>query len=1008
MHLQAIIYTPLQEEYESLQARFRPERDIDGETYTGYIAKGQAGEDVAVIAGFEWGNEAAYHVMKEILGQHTCRLAICIGIAGGISKDAKLGDVFYSKHVLDLTQRMKQEKDKNGKTRIKYDPDSFPSDKDIAKSLDRSRMSATGKSPYRSWKSACEMVNAGRLVGVTTQDILGQPSSHYKVPEATGGKIASTNMVLADSDAVEDVRECGRKMACVDTESAGFAKACSEIKGLSHIVIRGISDTADESKKLAEDQFKNVFRQIAASNAALFLQHNLTRMLAGITVANSAKETVKVSMDEPATALSSNEQEIREELLRRSIVFKTIEQEYKMPVPRLRKAEVIAGKKSKKLPAEQEVEEVLGSSDRVLVQLPDHYPDTALPWLFAHLLTEAGLHGRYTVPVCVKWSEFGPPRNTLDAQLEERKLLFTKNAIDYHIVFILVDARLGSKTKAQFLLKEIEGFQNASLMIFPDRNEAGIYENELDQQLKPETFNVEGISFASITKYMKDNFGMSVDEAEVVATRLMSTFSNYRLKVHPTYLASIQKDTVLSFIEANQRGELIELAVAGLLSLIIADDPSKVVLRRGTRERFLAQLAVDIYSEKYSFDETALENYVKDYAERMGFDITPSQFIKTFVDNGVISFEGGKAQISVPVIRTYMLAKGLVANGDSGMKYFDFNSIEFDHATFDLFSEFSNDRGLYETVSKHLSASIDFFEAKLGRYNSVIKDGDFSSHLLMKSLDLSKLSKDISRQGEKLVEVSSLVSEKQARMDVQAEIAQSSTAKRIDISDPDSFYDEHVAIARFVAGVVMLGAAAEKMQDQEKLIIIQRILTLAGLVTTDLLTIYSTFDVKAAATEVVDQIRKSGEVTFDDESAEGRLDKFVELVVAEFEFNLAANPMHAMLSLLCEAGRTNVLLSPIMRVELNSPLEEFYRRLWAFDMDPQGKSHLPRDLSKSLGHSPFLRMVFGIFIINRIYWFHHGKPKKEALLKGVNEVFKPLSIKSDVELKDINSEEKKH
>lgn len=999
MHVTTIIYTPLMEEYESLQARFTPEKDVNGDTYTGYTAKGKEGESVLVVVGFEWGNDAAYAVMQEVLGVHSCDMAVCIGIAGAISKDAKLGDVFYSRQVLDLTQRMKQEKVK-GIMRIKYDPEHYPSTEAIAKSLDRSRLSATGSSPYSAWKKACAMVNEGRLVGLNTQS-LGHPTSYFFSPEGTSGKVASTNMVLADSQAVEDVRECGRKMACVDTESAGFARACQQMIDLPSIVIRGISDTADEQKKIAEAEFKNVFRSIAASNAALFLHHNLSRMLESVrkpTATNPAEKE-----DPQTVAISVNEKQIKDELQRRSVVFKMLENEQKMPVPRMRSVGYLSEAEAKKRPPELEIEQVLSENSRVVVQLPNHYPDAALPWLFGHLLTEATLHNRYTIPVFVKWSEFGPPRNSLVAQLDERNLGFAKNSKLYHLVFVILDVRLGSKTKAQYLTQQASEFNNATIMLFPDRNETNVVENEIEQQFSPEVFQVEGISFASVTRYVQSNFGMAMDEAEMVAARLMSTFRNYRLKVQPTFLASIQKDTVLSFIDANQRGELIELAVAGLLSLIVADDPSKVKLRRGTRERFLAQLAVNLYSQKLKYDEQGLEDYVRDYAREMGFDIEAKQFIKGFVDNGIIAFEGGKAEIAVPVIRTYMLAKGLVANEGEGIRYFDLNQSTFDYATFDLFSEFNNDGKLYSIVSKKLDESINFFEQKVAKYNTKIEDGKYRSTLLSRTLNFSKMSDELTKAAEQLIEVTSLVSEKQAKIDVQSEIARSSTAKSVDISDPDSFKSEHVAIARFLAAVVLLGAAAEKMVDTNKIDIIEKVLKLAALISTDLLTIYSAFDAESAVEEAIAKIKASGAVTFEDEGAEDQFRTYVEMVTAEWEFNLAAHPIHTILGVLCETGRTNVLLSPISRSKSGGDLEEFFRSCWAFDLDPVGQSHLPKELSKAIGSSPFLRMVFGISTVNRIYWFHHGKKTKEALLKGVNELFKPLAIESSVDPDDLKT-----
>ena len=632
--IDALIYTPLDEEYRSLQARFRPIEDVNGPAFTGYKSTGPAGESVVVLIGFAWGNDTAYKVMNEALGHFSPKAAFCIGIAGAISSDAKLGDVFYSTHVLDLTQRMKQEKDKSGASRIKYDPNSYPSDESIVKILDRSRLSATGASTYHKWAQACELVNAGLLVGTKIKK-LGKPVAFFRKPEATNGKIASTNMVLADSQAIEDVKQCGRKMACVDTESAGFARACSERKLLHSISIRGISDSADETKKLVEEDYQNMFRRVAVSNAALFLHMNLTEIIASIS-SLPALETKSFSPSPAADPIAINETNIKNELHQRSLTFKAVGQDKTIPVPRLRLISDSNLKLGSRQQPEQEIEEILSSNDRVLVRWPRNYPDSALPWLFASLIADTPAKSKYTIPVCIKWAEFGPPKNSLDAHLHLLGLAFCKNATGYKIVFFMIDAQLGSRSKAQYLTEQFKSFTNASVVIFPDRSEFGGLENEIETHFAPAQYAVEGISFSSITYYMRDIFGIPLDESEVLAARLISTFNNYHLKIHPTYLASIQRDTVLSFIEANQRGELLELAVAGLLSLLVASDKSKVVLRRGTRERFLSKLAVGIYSEKHNYDQNALETYVDDYAKQMGFDISAKQFLKPFFENGIL------------------------------------------------------------------------------------------------------------------------------------------------------------------------------------------------------------------------------------------------------------------------------------------------------------------------------------------------------------------------------------
>lgn len=995
-NIDAVIYTPLEEEFEQLRRRFPPETDINGDFYTGFLSRGRDGENVAVVVGLEWGNDHAYNVMREFILRYHPNIAVCVGIGGGLTKDAKLGDIFYSSHVFDLTQRLKYEKDDKGILRTKYDPECYDSSPHLKKALDRSRLSSAGISPYKKWVRACELLNEVLLMGQNTT-ALGHPSSYFKSPTARPGKIAATNAVLADETAVEDVRACGRKMACVDTESAGFARACREQKLHRHIVIRGVSDMADCTKKITEGAFQNLFRKIAASNAAVFLVENLSSMLTEELRAPIAEGRASpTNIDVAREAIEANERIIREELRRRSVVFRTIEQDFRMPVPRVRKQHDVVEPR-KKVPIEQEIEDAVERYDRILLRLPKHYPDAALPWLFAHLLTEPSDGGRYPIPVCIQWSEFGPPQNTLDAHLEDKGLSFAKNNPSYRLIFIVTDALTAHKSKPQFLNKSFSGFLDAKIIIFQDTNEINNLEDELVNFFQPEVFFVEGISFSSITNYIKANFGMPMDESEVLAKRLVSTFNMYRLKVHPTYLASIQRDTVLSFIEANQRGELIELAVAGLLSLLIADDKSQVVLRRGTRERFLSRLAVDIYSEKQKYDEGALVAYVSGYAKEMGFDIEPQEFIKSFVESGILAYDDNLIKISVPVIRSYMLAKGLAAQGSKGLKYFSFDDDVFDGSTFDLYCEFCDDKEIYSTMSRLLDESISFLTKKISLYPDLVQDGQFHTDLLSKSLNLAKVHKDLSKKAAELIEVTNLVSEKQAQLDIQLQITQSRAAKSVDFSDESKFKDERSAVLRFYAAAIMLGSAAEKMNDSFKLSLISKVLTLGSAVSTDLLTIFSRFQVRSTVAEVLSQIENDGTVKFETEDSKKEFGEFVKLNVEVWQFSRAAHPLLVLLTSLCEAGRTNVLLSPIIRTRIeNDKVAEFFRTVWAFDIDPISQRQSPKALSKRLGRSPFLRTIFGLLMVNRSYWYHHGRLRREAVAKGIDEMLLPHALKADL------------
>ena len=328
--------------------------------------------------------------------------------------------------------------------------------------------------------------------------------------------------------------------------------------------------------------------------------------------------------------------------------------------------------------------------------------------------------------------------------------------------------------------------------------------------------------------------------------------------------------------------------------------------------------------------------------------------------------------------------------------YFNLSDPNVDFATFDLYCEFSNSSDLYGFVIDSIDSSIRFFTDKIKRYDNPVRDGKYESTLLKNPSNVVDSISEISRLTKELVDKTDLVSEKQARLDIRDKVARSKTANSIDISDPDTFHNEHTAMSRFVSGAILLGSAAEKMEDGKKRELINRILVLADLICVDILTIFSRFDFDGAVNEVTEKVISDGVIPVETDAAMEELKNLVQLVVGEWEFNLAAHPMMVLLSVLCESGRTNVLLSPISRASTSSKMQEFFRSSWMFDMDPVGLRHLPKEISKELGKtSSLLRFVFGNTMLNRLYWYHHGRANKAAISDGVEEVLKPLSLVID-------------
>ncbi len=1007
--LDAIIYAPLEAEYSGVQKSFPSGEEINGTDFTGYMVHEDFGLKIAVVMGFEFGNAAAQDVWREMLSRYDPKVAICVGIAGGVSKDAQLGDVFYASSIIDLTQRAKIQSNGSGEVQKAYEPVTNQTSQSIRKELDRLRLSVNTKSMYRIWQNNCDLRNRGTLATVDQAELAKlKPSVRgFSKPQALPGAIASTNEVIASKKALDDLKKANRKTSCVDTESAGFMRELKRYPNVEVMVVRGISDLADEGKAELEDSFEEVFRVLAINNAVSFLLSCITSIFPSHGALKKDKARAQADTDKTTLQemLWENEKKLSDELIVRSPMHKIVEVEIEsLPVPRLRferPVELIADDEPV---TEAEIEDVLSVYDRIYVQMPISYPDTALPWHYASLLAKTPIRDRMTVPIIVRWSNFAPPSRTIQKFVEGLGLSKLINRPDYQLVFIFPDYREYSENKTKFLSDCLSEIKNSCCIFFSSDRSASPYNSHLDQILSPEVLTVQTISFAATARYMSDALQMEEGEAEVSAKRLMTAFAGHRLPLHPSYLAPINKDILSRLLNASRRGELVQITVTALLTLMVADDESSVRISVTGREDFLIALAVEIYAFKKQYSYSDLVEYVSELDEKMKFGIQPKEFIDTFVKANIITILDDKVSFPIPIIKSYMLSKGLLKDSYAAKTYFDFDDDSFDLNTFGLYCEFAESIPALEDLVEKIKVSINYFESKIEKYDNPVSEGKYSSKFLSRNLNLSELSKEISDGAEALVEAKSLASEKQALLDIQDEVSQTNTAKETSFANVEKFENEYAAAQYFTVASMLLGNAAERLNGKTKDEIIGLILKLGGLMITDILTIRSSFKFEEAVEDVKNNFIKVNDLEIK-ETDQDAFHDFVELVIAQWDFDNALHPLLYFTHILCETGGSNILLTPLSDAKTKNSLNEFLRISWAFDMDPVSQKSAPKELSKALGSSPFLRMAFAIFFYHRSYWFHSKPETRQLLADGVNVVLKPLpiSLKANAPSSEPNS-----
>ena len=177
-------------------------------------------------------------------GQHTTiyiqhlqpRCVFMVGIAGGLSKDVKLGDVVVSNQIIYY------ENAKETPSGSEPRPDGPPVDREL---LNRARYYNGDWHTFIREKRPSD-------------------STSNEVPQVYFGAIASGEKVIADEERASELKRLHSKILAIDMESHGVGDAAARSKNRPRfIAIRAISDYADNNKD-------DYWQEYAADSAAAF------------------------------------------------------------------------------------------------------------------------------------------------------------------------------------------------------------------------------------------------------------------------------------------------------------------------------------------------------------------------------------------------------------------------------------------------------------------------------------------------------------------------------------------------------------------------------------------------------------------------------------------------------------------------------------------------------------------------------------------------------------------
>jgi nucleoside phosphorylase len=206
----------------------------------------------------DMGPTRAAVVTSELLRYFRPKVIGMIGIAGSVSSDLLLGDVVVAKGIDDYGASAKAvEADESFS--IQSGGPIFTPTRTIVELAKNFKFAFADE--YAAWQAS-----AAERLGQSGIDAAGRKTR--TIPEAAVEVVASGGYVSASKSFNRMLREHrNREIKCIEMESSGLMNTMHQFNEVKSVIVRGISDHADDEKTSLESEHSNFFRQYAMANA---------------------------------------------------------------------------------------------------------------------------------------------------------------------------------------------------------------------------------------------------------------------------------------------------------------------------------------------------------------------------------------------------------------------------------------------------------------------------------------------------------------------------------------------------------------------------------------------------------------------------------------------------------------------------------------------------------------------------------------------------------------------
>jgi nucleoside phosphorylase len=988
-----VIVVPLEEELLIVMEIFpaTTNRSTD-RTFRHEIDVSHTGLRALVVQQEGMGRTHAARIVSETLSEFDVGLVICLGIAGSLTSDLRLGDVCYSNNIADVLDNARADDNEAGQLDLALSTTYFSTPREVVAAFNFCRVLPDLQPNYKKWQDDQKKfaVDLGLLSAI--------PGSHANYPASADGLIVCA--AVSKSEVYnKKLRAIDRKVLAVETESGGIFEEATR-RSVPAVTIRGVSDLANADKSRLEKSTGGSIRRLAAANSATFLKLQLSNpYFLRLLDRRRAEKSQLVPLDiakplnnerDLVTAVSEMGQYIDERLRELSPDFKLQQKGYRLPTPRIRQVGSGASLFSKADPIE--IRESLQTRSCALLNLTRSYPDNSLPWVVASDLLTSSLNGKQPIPIVIEGQSVSPPKSDFKSQAGY-EFDDLKDRPGVQLVFIIDELPLKSRSRLKYFESQVKLYPDAKFFFITRYEPMVVAESEFATAVAADAFELSGISFSEISHFVQKNFGMTGSEAEVIALRLRETFHHFDLSAHPTYFAGIPREMLSALLQANRRAELIQLAVDGFLTFVVAGDVADITLSRTTRSRFLRRLAVQINVEKRAFTLEEIVSFTKQFSAEFDFGIDPLAFVNSFVDAGILRFVDDKVEFSLPFIESYVLASELALDEKIASRYFVLGP-DFDLQSFDLYAEIgASDRIVCEVI-EGLENAVKEYGLKPGETHLLLTDKVRPS-LMGHPDQIDVIQRRLRKTAEDVELGKGDTVKKQRFLDI-ADRVREEVADKANSTAGEEKTDEDKRIAKVVqnwlVATLLLGAGAEHLSAEIKQMLAGLLIEVSSVIvhraTESLLTV-DFAEIKArfqADPKVVETFRNV------DDKDDAAVRRFIGGLVDVLEYSLFGGSVRRVLHQLCEGARQKVLATSVEKANVTGSIESIIHAAWLADIEStRGKNRLVEAI-KQLPNSPFLRSALAAHFVTRVYWNHWRKEDRLVLLNAAEEALKGFNI----------------